>query len=192
MLAQAQLDEFREAFAAYDKDGGGSIDSTELKALMASVGQVPTDDELAEMIRIADADGSGSVDFYEFVTLMAHKMADVKSESHLRAAFSIFDFSGDGNIQAEELRRVLMNVGEPVTMDDINQLIQEVDLNQDGELDYEEFAKVIASETPLPPPGEEVRPRPKSASSSSASAARGSDEAPRRKSRARRMLGRGR
>lgn len=45
---------------------------------MASVGQVPNDDELAEMIRIADADGSGEVDFYEFVTLMAHKMADVR------------------------------------------------------------------------------------------------------------------
>ena len=46
---------------------------------MASVGQVPSDDELKEMIRIADADGSGEVDFYEFVTLMAHKMADVRA-----------------------------------------------------------------------------------------------------------------
>ena len=76
--SQAQLDEFREAFSAYDRDGGGSIDAKELKALMASVGQVPSDDELQEMIRIADADGSGEVDFYEFVTLMAHKMADVR------------------------------------------------------------------------------------------------------------------
>lgn len=41
------------------QDGGGSIDSKELKELMASVGQNPTDDELAEMIRIADADGTG-------------------------------------------------------------------------------------------------------------------------------------
>ena len=79
---QAQLDEFREAFAAYDKDGGGSIDAAELKMLMASVGQVPSDAELTEMIRIADADGSGSVDFYEFVTLMAHKMADVRAALH--------------------------------------------------------------------------------------------------------------
>ena len=61
-LTEAQLDEFREAFAAFDSDGGGSIDADELKMLMASVGQVPTDDELAEMIRIADADGSGTVD----------------------------------------------------------------------------------------------------------------------------------
>ena len=45
---------------AHWQDGGGSIDSKELKDLMASVGQNPTDDELAEMIRIADADGTGA------------------------------------------------------------------------------------------------------------------------------------
>ena len=83
---------------------------------MASVGQNPTDDELAEMIRIADADGTGDIDFAEFVTLMAHKMADEKSEETLRAAFSVFDTSGDGFIDAEEMRRIMINVGEPVRL----------------------------------------------------------------------------
>jgi Ca2+-binding EF-hand superfamily protein len=113
-LTEAQLDEFREAFNSFDKDGGGSIDSKELKDLMASVGQNPTDEELQEMIRIADADGTGDIDFAEFVTLMAHKMADEKSEETLRAAFSVFDTSGDGFISAEEMRRIMINVGEPV------------------------------------------------------------------------------
>ena len=72
----------------------------------------------------------------------------VKSESHLRAAFSIFDYSSDGYIQADELRRILMNVGEPVTMNDVNALLEEVDGNADGVIDYEEFAKVIRSEVP--------------------------------------------
>ena len=117
---------------------------------MASVGQIPTDEELAEMIRIADADGSGSVDFYEFVTLMAHKMADVKSDQHLRAAFSIFDYTGDGRIQAEELRNIMMNVGEPVTIGDVNSMIREVDVNDDGVVDFEEFAKVVRSEKAVP------------------------------------------
>ena len=102
---------------------------------------------------------------------MAHKMADVKSETQLRAAFSLFDFSGDGYIQAEEVRaahprclhasapraararaqmqRIMMNVGEPVTIQDINQLIREVDHNGDGAVDYEEFAKVVSSEKPV-------------------------------------------
>jgi len=145
-LTEAQLDEFREAFNSFDKDGGGSIDSKELKELMASVGQNPTDDELAEMIRIADADGTGDIDFAEFVTLMAHKMADEKSEATLKAAFSVFDTSGDGFISAEEMRRIMINVGEPVTLDDVEQVIRKVDIDGDGVINYDEFTKVIIEE----------------------------------------------
>ena len=101
-----------------------------------SAGQNPTDEELEEMIRIADADGTGDIDFAEFVTLMAHKMADEKSEETLRAAFSVFDTSGDGFINAEEMRRIMINVGEPVTLEDVEQVIRKVDKNGDGAIDY--------------------------------------------------------
>jgi calmodulin len=131
-LSEAQLDEFRDAFATYDHDGGGSIDATELKALMASVGDQPSDAEVQEMIRIADADGSGSVDFYEFVTLMAHKMGDEKSESTLREAFKLFDHTNDGKLDREEMRKIMINVGEPVTAADVESLFNSIDTNHDG------------------------------------------------------------
>jgi Ca2+-binding EF-hand superfamily protein len=134
------------------QDGGGSIDARELKDLMASVGQNPTDEELEEMIRIADADGTGDIDFAEFVTLMAHKMADEKSEETLRAAFSVFDTSGDGFINAEEMRRIMINVGEPVTLEDVEQVIRKVDKNGDGAIDYDEFTKVTPHPKHKPPP----------------------------------------
>ena len=119
---------------------------------MASVGQNPTDEELEEMIRIADADGTGDIDFAEFVTLMAHKMADEKSEETLRAAFSVFDTSGDGFINAEEMRRIMINVGEPVTLEDVEQVIRKVDKNGDGAIDYDEFTKVTPHPQHKPPP----------------------------------------
>jgi calmodulin len=141
---------------ALAQNGGGSIDARELKELMVSAGQNPTDEELEEMIRIADADGTGDIDFAEFVTLMAHKMADEKSEETLRAAFSVFDTSGDGFINAEEMRRIMINVGEPVTLEDVEQVIRKVDKNGDGAIDYDEFTKVTPHPTPpstslLPP-----------------------------------------
>ena len=117
-----------------------------------SAGQNPTDEELEEMIRIADADGTGDIDFAEFVTLMAHKMADEKSEETLRAAFSVFDTSGDGFINAEEMRRIMMHMGEPVTLEDVEQVIRKVDKNGDGAIDYDEFTKVTPHPTPKPKP----------------------------------------
>ena len=70
-LSDAQLEEFQEAFNMFDKDGGGSIDAKELKELMASVGQAPSDAELAEMIAAADADGTGDIDFTELRLALA-------------------------------------------------------------------------------------------------------------------------
>jgi len=144
-LTDAQLDEFRDAFASFDRDKGGSIDATELKALMASMGQVPTDEEVAEMVRIADPDGSGSVDFAEFVTLMAHKMTEPESEDRVKGAFAVFDDTGDGYIDAEELRNLMMNVGEPATIEDIRHVLRDVDTDGDGTINYTEFARVVTS-----------------------------------------------
>ena len=137
---------------ALAQNGGGSIDARELKELMVSAGQNPTDEELEEMIRIADADGTGDIDFAEFVTLMAHRIADEKSEETLRAAFSVFDTSGDGFINAEEMRRIMMHMGEPVTLEDVEQVIRKVDKNGDGAIDYDEFTKVTPHPTPKPKP----------------------------------------
>ena len=44
----------------------------------------------------------------------------------------------------------MMNVGEPVTITDINELISEVDRNGDGHINYEEFVAVCVSEERKP------------------------------------------
>jgi len=49
--------ELQEAFSLFDKDGGGSISYSELGAVMRSLGQNPTEDELKEMIAEVDEDG---------------------------------------------------------------------------------------------------------------------------------------
>ena len=57
--------ELREAFTLFDKDGGGSISSSELGAVIRSLGQNPTEEELKEMIADVDEDGGtiGSLRF---------------------------------------------------------------------------------------------------------------------------------
>ena len=57
----------------FDKDGDGTIDTTELGSVMRSLGQNPDLEEIEEMIDEADEDGSGSINFPEFVGLMLKK-----------------------------------------------------------------------------------------------------------------------
>ena len=145
-LTDMQIEEFREAFRVFDVDGSGSIEADELRKLMASVGQIPSDEELSEMIRIADADGSGEVDFYEFVALMAHKMADPANFTAVSEAFKIFDTDGSGYLDKSEIRRIMINAGEPVTWEDVNICLDDLDLNKDGLIDIDEFSALVLEE----------------------------------------------
>jgi Ca2+-binding EF-hand superfamily protein len=41
------------------------------------------------------------------------------------------------------LRHVMINLGEKLTDEEVNQMIQEADINGDGQVDYEEFVKMM-------------------------------------------------
>ena len=61
-----QIEEFKEAFGLFDKDGDGTITATELGTMMRSLGKDPTMEELDAMIAEVDDDGSGEIEFPEF------------------------------------------------------------------------------------------------------------------------------
>merc|ERR1719171_1331896 len=62
----AQEAELRQAFELFDKDGSGSIDREELRAVMASLGVELGESELATLYAQMDPSGDGVIDFEEF------------------------------------------------------------------------------------------------------------------------------
>ncbi|KAI3507503.1 hypothetical protein L1887_22490 [Cichorium endivia] len=142
-LTDDQISEFKEAFSLFDKDGDGCITTKELGTVMRSLGQNPTEAELQDMINEVDADGNGTIDFPEFLNLMARKMKDTDSEEELKEAFRVFDKDQNGFISAAELRHVMTNLGEKLTDEEVDEMIREADVDGDGQINYEEFVKVM-------------------------------------------------
>ena len=144
-LTEEQVAEFKEVFSLIDKNADGAITIKELGAVMQSLGQSPTEEELREMIEEVDANGNGTIEFSEFLTKMAGKMGYSPSEKDIYDAFRVFDKDGNGFISPAELRYVMTKMGQQITDEEVDQMIQEADLDGDGQVNYGEFVKMMTT-----------------------------------------------
>merc|ERR1711971_720628 len=144
-LTEEQVADFKEVFSLIDKNADGAITIKELGSAMRSMGQSPTEEELQEMIEEVDSNGNGTIEFSEFLSKMAGKMAYSPSEKEIYDAFRVFDKDGNGFISPAELRYVMTKMGQVITDEEVDQMIQEADLDGDGQVNYREFVKMMTS-----------------------------------------------
>ena len=57
----------------------------------------------------------------------------------------MFDRDGNGLIDRNELKLVMQELGEKLSEEDIDEMIEEADTNNDGFIDYEEFARYMST-----------------------------------------------
>jgi Ca2+-binding EF-hand superfamily protein len=68
----------RNTFQRFDKDGSNSMDVSEFKDLVESLGVDFSDDELEEVITLLDTNRSGSIDMEEFVDWWTQRTAQLR------------------------------------------------------------------------------------------------------------------
>merc|ERR1711934_194266 len=136
--------DFRKNFNLFDKKRTGAIPIGDMGTVLRSLGQNPTEAELAALMEEVDKDKSGTIEFEEFIDLMARtNKTHEQMEEEIKNAFLTFDADGSGFITREELVETLTTMGDPVDEETINGMIAEADLDGDGKINYAEFTKIM-------------------------------------------------
>jgi len=136
-----QMEEFREAFTEFDIDGDGTISSQELGTVLRRIGERMTDKELKDMVDEVDADKSGAIEFDEFVTMMAKRSSD---QQKIQKVFNVFDKNQDGFISSVELTKVMSDLGERLSEEEVNEMMRWADKDGDGKVGFQEFAFLMS------------------------------------------------
>ncbi|XP_059315358.1 calcium-dependent protein kinase 17-like [Lycium ferocissimum] len=145
-LSEEEIMGLKQMFKSMDTDNSGAITLEELKQGLAKQGTKLSDYEIQQLMEAADADGNGTIDYEEFITATMH-MNRMDKEEHLYTAFQYFDKDNSGYITVEELEQALRDFGIDDGKD-IKDIVAEVDSNNDGRINYDEFAAMMRKGTP--------------------------------------------
>merc|ERR1719443_18197 len=105
-----------------------------------------TDDqiqEIREAFDLFDTDGSGTIDFNEFLNMMTARMGDRDSREEIIKVFRLFDDDETQKISFKNLKRVAQELGENMTDEELQEMIDEADRDGDGEVNEEEFLRIM-------------------------------------------------
>lgn len=140
LMTKEDRNELLDLFRQFDTNGDGVLSKHEvMEGYKAYLGDVEAEKEAERIMQEVDLDKSGTIDYNEFI-LAALNRQKVLNKEKLEATFKMFDKDGNGKISADEIRSILGNTNEKSAMDAI---INEVDVNGDGEVSLIEFKEMM-------------------------------------------------
>ncbi|CAH8555109.1 unnamed protein product [Heterobilharzia americana] len=142
-LTEDQKQEIREAFELFDTDKSGTIDVKELKVAMRALGFEPKKEEIRKLLSEFECDNKEFIEFSDFLKMMSLKMQDKDAKEEMLKAFRLFDDDETGKISFKNLKRVAKELGENLTDEELQEMIDEADRDGDGEVNEQEFLRIM-------------------------------------------------
>lgn len=146
LTTMEETNQLTRIFHELDTDGNGRLDRNELiqgySKLMAEMGSSSDDIEkdVDEILSAVDLDNNGYMDYSEFVVACMDKSM-LLSRERMQIAFNLFDSDNSGKISKAELAKIfgLSSIDDSIW----NEILSTTDENNDGEVDFEEFEKMM-------------------------------------------------
>ena len=140
---EEQSQEIKEAFDLFDSESTGYIDSKELKVAMRALGFEPKKEEIRKILSEVDKQGEGNISFEDFLSIMTEKMLERDPIEEMKKAFHLICEEGQDKITLKSLQKVAKELGENMTIEELQEMIEEADRDGDGEIGEEDFLKVM-------------------------------------------------
>ncbi len=158
-LTEKQIVYLSQMFASFDKDEDGELSFDEFNKCIKNLTNfhIQTINDICEI----DVDNNGTISLNEFLLFIdptytvaenvaetvaetvADSVAEPVVENDLMTQFKKIDTNSDGFISAAELKDTMKGLNMDLTDEDIDMMIAKVDIDGDGQINYEEFVKMM-------------------------------------------------
>ena len=144
-LPKNKVEEYKKVFELHSKGKEGNVNTQELANIFKSINIDASDEEIKEIIKKLDLEDKKEINYDEFLTIINQKEKDVDGEEEVLKAFKVFDKDGNGLININELKDIILNMGNNWSENEINEMLAEADIDMDGYINYEDFVRTMMS-----------------------------------------------
>ena len=145
MLPKSMHEDTAKVFKAFDIGGDGRLSKEDVSGgFLDYYGKVVDMADIETMFRVVDADQSGFIDYTEFM-VATMDTGLLTQDEFLESAFNMYDQDKTGVISAKNIRDVFSSGEDAKSPEIIEKIIQQVDENGDGEIDFAEFVEMMRS-----------------------------------------------
>merc|ERR1711923_165272 len=139
----------KTCFDLFDSKKQDFLSADDLDEILRAMGFRPSKEELLDILAEIDEDGSGEIEFGEFCQLCAKFLVedpDIDTmKRELKDAFRIYDKNGEGFITMDTLRGLISELLSPLTTEELDGIIAELDEDGSGTMDFDEFCEMMMS-----------------------------------------------
>lgn len=138
------FDKVRQIFYAFDHDLSGNIAMCELADALRCCGLYVSQKEVHKLKLSLKLEHQRVVSFGQFSQFLRLRKKD--SVERLTKAFMRFDKKNTGFVDTIELRKCLTTMGEALTESQVDDMLEGLDINKDGKVEFQEFVNYMLSD----------------------------------------------
>jgi len=145
-ITQKQYDDAQQTFNLFDKRGDGMVKSGDIGKVFTSLALKMDQEKLKDWLDEVDEEATGNINWEQFKMVYETKLKEDEDERELKEAFRVLDKDHKGVIPVTDLRWILQSLGDDLSPEEIENMIEETDTDGSGTVDYEEFRNLMQGE----------------------------------------------
>lgn len=147
-MTEEQRGTMDRVFTMFDPKNTGAIAVKQLPSILRTLGSSAGKKEILEKVSqmIPSGKAKDEVDFDAFCDVVLPLMEEEDQEAvreELKIAFRFYDYDGLGYITPTVLKEILLELDQNLTEGELNDIVEEVDSDGSGSIDFEEFMEMM-------------------------------------------------
>ena len=128
-----------QLFKYLDEENSGKIKKEEIPQALRYLGIIKTKSEMDFLVDNLE----NEITYVKFCSIIEEQIKTSLTKEQLKNSFDCFDPKKTGKCSAKELFHALKVVGEKLTNDDIQYIQSKIEIDQNGNIDYNTFVEIL-------------------------------------------------